>query len=89
MRQISTNMRLKAVPLACVNGLLILELVVLRRSCICGMEKIRCYPHGFALSITSVEGVFLKNEIWDYYSALCLQDVRLDRKDQIIEQNDK
>lgn len=55
----------------------------------CGMEKIRCYPHGFALSITSVEGVFLKNEIWDYYSALCFQDVRLDIKDQIIEQNDK
>lgn len=53
----------------------------------CGKGKIRCYPYRFALSITSLEGVFLKNEIWDSYSARCFQNVRLDVKDQIIEQN--
>lgn len=55
----------------------------------CGMGKIRCYPYKFVLSITSLEGVVLKNEIWDSYSALSFQNVRLDVKDQIIEQNDK
>lgn len=55
----------------------------------CGMGKIRCYPYRFALSVTSLEDVILKNEIWDSYSVLCFQSVRLDVKDQIIEQNDK
>lgn len=53
------------------------------------MGNIRCYPYRFALAVTSLEAAFLKNEIWDSYSALCFQNVRLDVKDQIIEQNDK
>lgn len=54
----------------------------------CGKGKIRCYPYRFASPITRLEGVFLKNEIWDSYSALYFQNVRLDVKDQIIEKKD-
>lgn len=59
MRQISTNMRLKAMPLACVNGLLILGLVVLRRGCICvGWERLDVNLTG--LLYLSHKGVFKK-----------------------------
>lgn len=54
-----------------------------------GWERLDVTLTGFALSITFLEGVFLKTEIWDSYSAFYFQNVRLDVKDQIIEQNNK